>query len=44
MRQQRHNAERGKVPVKIETRLGIDDEPENHSGEPPAASPGAPRP
>jgi multisubunit Na+/H+ antiporter MnhB subunit len=44
MRQQRHNAERGKGPVKIETRLGINDEPEKPSGEPPAASPGAPRP
>ena len=44
MRQQRHNAERGKEPVRIETRLGINEEPEKPSGEPPAASPGAPRP
>jgi L-asparagine transporter-like permease len=38
MRQQRHNALRGKEPVKIETRLGLSDEPEKPSGEPPAAS------
>ena len=44
MRQQRHNAERGKGPVRIETRLGLDDESENPSNEPPAASPGEPRP
>jgi hypothetical protein len=45
MRQQRHNAERGKGPVNIETRLGLnDDEPEAPETEPPAPSPGAPRP
>ena len=44
LRQQRHNAERGKGPVNIETRLGLnDDEPE--TTEPPgASSPGAPEP
>jgi multisubunit Na+/H+ antiporter MnhB subunit len=36
MRQQRHNAERGKGPVKIETRLGIEDEPPQSNTEPPA--------
>ena len=43
LRQQRHNAERGKGPVNIETRLGLsDDEPEQ--AEPPGAtSPGAPK-
>jgi hypothetical protein len=44
LRQQRHNAERGRGPVKIETRLGLDDEAEEPSSEPPAAAPGAPRP
>jgi Na+/melibiose symporter-like transporter len=51
LRQQRHNAERGKGPVKIETRLGLNDEgevetesPSEPSSEPPSASPGAPRP
>ena len=45
MRQQRRNAERGKGPVRIETRLGLEDEQaEESSGEPPAPSPGAPRP
>jgi len=44
MRQQRRNAERGKGPVRIETRLGLEDEPtEDSPGEPPAPSPGAPR-
>jgi hypothetical protein len=44
MRQQRHNAERGKGPVIIETRLGLnDDEPEPPETEPPSPSPGAPR-
>jgi hypothetical protein len=44
MRQQRHNAERGKGPVNIETRLGLnDDEPEPPETEPTAPSPGAPR-
>lgn len=37
LRQQRHNAERGKGPVKIETRLGLEDEPEPRDAEPPAA-------
>jgi len=44
LRQQRHNAERGKGPVNIETRLGLtDDEPEatEPSG---GSSPGAPKP
>jgi Na+/melibiose symporter-like transporter len=36
LRQQRHNAERGKGPVKIETRLGIEDEPQPRDVEPPA--------
>lgn len=36
LRQQRHNAERGKGPVKIETRLGLDEEPEPRDAEPPA--------
>jgi hypothetical protein len=47
LRQQRHNAEQGKGPVKIETRLGLDDEGETETeppSEPPASSPGAPRP
>lgn len=44
LRQQRHNAERGRGSVKIETRLGLDDELAESSGEPPAASPRAPRP
>ena len=43
IRQQRRNAERGKGPVEIETRLGLEDEPKEAStGEPPA--PGAPTP
>ena len=36
LRQQRHNAERGRGSVKIETRLGLDDEPEPPEPEPPA--------
>lgn len=36
LRQQRHNAERGKGPVKIETRLGLDEEPKPPDAEPPA--------
>ena len=36
LRQQRHNAERGKGPVKIETRLGLEDEPEPRDAKPPA--------
>jgi hypothetical protein len=45
LRQQRRNAERGKGPVKIETRLGLNDEEAGDSqAEPPAPSPGAPRP
>jgi hypothetical protein len=49
LRQQRHNAERGKGSVNIETRLGLGDEPETPNTdapetEPPAPSPGAPRP
>jgi len=42
LRQQRHNAERGKGSVNIETRLGLNDDEKEPSGEPPAASPGAP--
>ena len=43
LRQQRHNAERGKGPVKIETRLGLDDEEESAEprSEPPTPSAGA---
>jgi Na+/melibiose symporter-like transporter len=49
LRQQRHNAERGKGSVNIETRLGLNDEPEtpdtgSSETEPPAPSAGAPRP
>jgi Na+/melibiose symporter-like transporter len=36
LRQQRHNAERGKGPVKIETRLGLEDESQPRDAEPPA--------
>jgi 1,4-dihydroxy-2-naphthoate octaprenyltransferase len=47
LRQQRHNAEQGKGPVKIETRLGLSDESQAEA-EPPAessgSSPGAPQP
>jgi hypothetical protein len=45
LRQQRHNAERGKGPVRIETRLGLEDEGEGTEPptEPPAPS-GASRP
>jgi hypothetical protein len=47
LRQQRHNAERGRGPVKIETRLGLNDEDEATGAtaeppkEPPAPSTGA---
>jgi hypothetical protein len=44
LRQQRHNAEQGKGPVNIETRLGLNDEPEASETEPPASSTDAPRP
>jgi Na+/melibiose symporter-like transporter len=49
LRQQRHNAERGKGSVNIETRLGLNDEPETADTEPPETEPpapsaGAPRP
>src|ERR1700748_1106010 len=47
LRQQRHNAERGKGSVNIETRLGLNDEGEGETespSEPPASSPGAPKP
>ena len=47
LRQQRHNAESGKGPVNIETRLGLNDEGEGETespSEPPASSPGTPRP
>lgn len=42
LRQQRRNAERGRGSVKIETRLGLDDEGEEVEPptEPPAPSPG----
>jgi len=43
LRQQRHNAERGRGPVQIETRLGLDDD-DPDSTEPPAPSSGASRP
>lgn len=39
LRQQRHNAERGRGPVKIETRLGLNDESQVEA-EPPAESSG----
>lgn len=38
LRQQRHNAERGKGPVKIETQLGLGEETAKSSEEPPAGS------
>jgi Na+/melibiose symporter-like transporter len=46
LRQQRHNAERGRGSVNIETRLGLNDEEQASEppSEPPAPSPGAPRP
>jgi hypothetical protein len=46
LRQQRRNAERGRGSVNIETRLGLNDEEQapEPPDEPPAASPGAPRP
>jgi hypothetical protein len=44
LRQQRHNAEQGKGSVKIETRLGLNDDEEASETEPPASSAGAPRP
>jgi hypothetical protein len=43
LRQQRHNAEQGKGSVKIETRLGLNDDEEASETEPPASSAGAPR-
>ena len=44
LRQQRHNAEQGTGSVKIETRLGLNDDEEASEIEPPASSAGAPRP
>ena len=44
LRQQRRNAEQGKGSVKIETRLGLNDDEEESESEPPASSAGAPRP
>jgi Na+/melibiose symporter-like transporter len=46
LRQQRHNAERGKGSVNIETRLGLSDEDQatEPPSEPPASSAGPPRP
>jgi hypothetical protein len=45
LRQQRHNAERGQGPVRIETRLGLEDESESTEIEPPSStSSGAPQP
>jgi hypothetical protein len=44
LRQQRRNAESGKGSVKIETRLGLNDDEEASETEPPASSAGAPRP
>ena len=43
LRQQRHNAERGKGSVKIETRLELNDEDESET-EPPSEPPAASRP
>jgi hypothetical protein len=43
LRQQRHNAERGKGSVKIETRLELNDEDEGET-EPPSEPPAASRP
>ena len=43
LRQQRHNAEQGTGSVKIETRLGLNDDEEASETEPPASSAGAPR-
>jgi hypothetical protein len=46
LRQQRRNAERGRGSVKIETRLGLDDEEDSTEPptEPPGPSTGASRP
>jgi hypothetical protein len=46
LRQQRHNAERGKGSVNIETRLGLNDEDQatEPPPEPPGSSAGPPRP
>jgi Flp pilus assembly protein TadB len=44
LRQQRRNAEQGKGSVKIETRLGLNDDEEESETEPPASSAGTPRP
>jgi len=44
LRQQRRNAESGNGSVKIETRLGLNDDEEASETEPPASSAGAPRP
>jgi 1,4-dihydroxy-2-naphthoate octaprenyltransferase len=45
LRQQRRNAERGRGSVKIETRLGLDDQDgDEPPAEPPASSPGASQP
>jgi hypothetical protein len=43
LRQQRHNAERGKGSVKIETKLQLNDEDEGET-EPPSEPPAASRP
>ena len=43
LRQQRHNAEQGKGSVNIETRLGLNDEPDQPE-KPPASSEGTPQP
>jgi len=43
LRQQRHNAEQGKGPVRIETRLGLSDEEQApEQAEPPSAPPSEP--
>jgi hypothetical protein len=44
LRQQRHNAERGKGPVNIETRLGLSDDETETTESSSAPSPGAPKP
>lgn len=46
LRQQRHNAEQGKGPVRIETRLGLSDEEQapEQATEPPSEPPASRRP
>jgi membrane protein YdbS with pleckstrin-like domain len=42
LRQQRHNAEQGKGPVRIETRLGLNDDENQGETEPPSEAPSEP--